>query len=207
MTSADRIRYGTISTDTGVTYGGYSGRFTVNEKFAIKIPKGYPLESAGPLFCSGITMYTPLKDFGCSGGGKRVGIVGVGGLGQMGIRMASAMGNKVTAISRSLSKSADSPFALSVRVTQGVRGFFPEKKDEALSMGATDYLVSADEEAMAAATRSLDLIIDTAAAPHQATTYMKLLDKKGTIVMLGVFTEPQHKVQHIKLRNVLMYWY
>ncbi len=68
--------------------------------FSLQIPSGFPLSSAGPLFCSGITMYTPLKDFGCLGGGKRVGIVGIGGLGQMGVRIASAMGNEVTAISR-----------------------------------------------------------------------------------------------------------
>ena len=79
---------------------------TVNQQFIISIPDGFPLEAAGPVFCAGITMYSPLCYWDADKGGKRVGIVGIGGLGQMGVQLARAMGNTVTAISTSPSKEA-----------------------------------------------------------------------------------------------------
>ena len=109
-----------------------------------RIPSGYPLEAAGPVFCAGITLYSPLAHWGALKGDLRVGVAGIGGLGQMGVRLAAAMGNKVTAISSS-----------------------PAKKDAALELGATDFVVSSDEASMAAAAGSLDLILNTISADHQ----------------------------------------
>ena len=109
-----------------------------------RIPKDYPLEAAGPVFCAGITLYSPLAHWGALKGELRVGVVGIGGLGQMGVRLAAAMGNKVTAISSS-----------------------PSKREAALELGATEFVVSTDEASMAAAAGSLDLILNTVSADHQ----------------------------------------
>merc|ERR1712203_969217 len=86
------------------TFGGYSSSHTVHQRFIVAIPEGFPLEAAGPVFCAGITMYSPLAYWDAKKGGKRVGIIGIGGLGQMGVRLAKAMGNTVTAISTSAHK-------------------------------------------------------------------------------------------------------
>jgi uncharacterized zinc-type alcohol dehydrogenase-like protein len=163
----EETKFGRISTDSGYTFGGYSGRISVNRKFTIKIPMSYPLEAAGPVFCAGITMYTPLKKWGAFNGGKRVGIVGIGGLGQMGVRLAAAMGNEVTAISTS-----------------------PKKKEVATSIGAKHFVVSKDPESMANAAGSLDLILNTVSADHEVETYMNLLGRKGIIVQIGVTAKP-----------------
>ena len=104
----------------------------------MKIPDGFPLEAAGPVFCAGITMYSPLCDWGADRGQMRVGIVGIGGLGQMGVRLAKAMGNTVTAISTS-----------------------PSKEAAAREIGARNFVVSTNEESMIGAAGSLDLILNT----------------------------------------------
>jgi uncharacterized zinc-type alcohol dehydrogenase-like protein len=152
LTFNGKTVFGRISTDRDYTYGGYSKSMTVNSHFVIRIPKGYPLEKAGPVFCSGITVYTPLKEFGAIKGGKKVGVIGIGGLGQMAVNLAAAMGNEVTAISTS-----------------------PKKKETAMSIGAKHFLVSTDADAMAKAVKSLDLIINTVSANHQISTYLPLL--------------------------------
>lgn len=167
--------HGRIATDSGHTQGGYSKRITVHRHFAIKIPKSYSLQAAGPIFCSGITMYTPLKQWGALKGGMNVGVVGIGGLGQMGIMLAAAMGNTVTAISRNTTK-----------------------KEAALKIGAKSFIVSKDEEQMKSATRSLDLILNTVSANHQLSTYLPLLAFKGRIVQIGLTTEP-HQVDQVPL--------
>lgn len=161
------IQYGQLATDTGVTFGGYSQKITVHEHFAVKIPKSYPMEAAGPIFCSGITMFSPLKRYGAIAGGKRVGILGIGGLGQMGIRLAKAMKCEVTAISTS-----------------------PNKEAKAREIGADHFVVSTDPESMKSAAKSLDLILDTAAANHQAFDYFSLLDGNGQMVLIGITTDP-----------------
>jgi uncharacterized zinc-type alcohol dehydrogenase-like protein len=84
--------------------GGYSNKHVVDERFVIKIPKGYDLEKAGPIFCAGITLYDPLKHWGATKGGLNIGIAGFGGLGVMGVKIAIALGNKVTVLSTSSSK-------------------------------------------------------------------------------------------------------
>ena len=148
------IKHGHIKTGSGWTFGGYSCSQTVHQRFIVKIPEGFPLEAAGPVFCAGITMYSPLVYWvaptasqsvsqsspfqGAAKGGKRVGIIGIGGLGQMGVRIAKAMGNTVTAISTS-----------------------PNKEAAAKEIGADNFLVSTDPELMKAGADSLDLILNT----------------------------------------------
>lgn len=175
MTYASDTVHGHISTDTGFTHGGYSGSIAVHERYIIKIPEGYPLEAAGPVFCAGITLYSPLAHWGALKGNVRVGIVGIGGLGQMGIRLAAAMGNKVTAISTS-----------------------PSKKEAALELGATDFVVSTDADSMKVVAGRLDLILNTISANHQVMHYVPLLALNGTIVQLGIVGEP-HQVPQFPL--------
>merc|ERR1711974_242595 len=134
-------KYGNCGTSTGHT--------TVPERFIVKIPSDYPLEAAGPVFCAGITMFTPLLKFGADKGGKRVGVVGIGGLGQMGVRLAKAMGNTVTAISSS-----------------------PSKEAAAREIGADNFVVSTDSESMKTLAGSLDLILNTISANHDLNTYL-----------------------------------
>ena len=104
-TAAGVIQHGHIKTDNGsYPYGGWSQKITANRHFVSVIPKSYPLEKAGPVFCAGITMFNPLKTHGAGNGGLKVGIAGFGGLGQMGVLMAKKMGNHVSVISTSNKK-------------------------------------------------------------------------------------------------------
>lgn len=145
------------------TIGGYSTHMVVNEQFAIQVPEDYPLACVGPVMCAGITMYDPLKAHGAKKG-TRVAIVGLGGLGVMGIKLAKALGCTVTAISRS------------------------KKKEEfAMSNGADAFLISSDENALAKAEKSFDLILNTIPSDHDWTIYQKLVvDDTGTHVLLGL---------------------
>jgi len=170
-----KIKHGHIKTDRGWTFGGYSCSQTVHQNFIIRVPEGFPLEAAGPVFCAGITMYSPLCHWGVKQGGKRVGIIGIGGLGQMGVRLAKAMGNTVTAISTS-----------------------PGKEVAAREIGADKFVVSTDPESMKAAGMSLDLILNTVSAEHQAKHYLPLLANKGTLVQLGLVL-PAHQVEQMPL--------
>jgi len=168
-------KYGRIKTGSGWTFGGYSGSQTVHQRFIIKIPEGFPLEAAGPVFCAGITMYSPLVYWGADKGAKRVGIIGIGGLGQMGVRIAKAMGNTVTAISTS-----------------------PNKEAAAREIGADNFVVSTDPESMKAAANSLDLILNTVSADHNLNTYLPLMAGKGVLVQLGLVLPP-HPVNQLGL--------
>ena len=118
----------------------------------LQVPENYPLEKAGPVLCAGITMFSPLNTHQANTGGKRVGIVGIGGLGQLGLQMAKAMGNTVVANSTNL-----------------------KKKQAALEMGADEFVYSKDPESMATAAGSLDLILNTASADHDLSSYLQLL--------------------------------
>jgi len=133
-----------------------------DEQFCIDIPQDYPLEMAGPLMCAAITMYDPMKKYGVKQG-TEVGIVGLGGLGQMGIKLAKAMGARVTIISRSASKAA-----------------------QAKTMGADDFVASIDKEDMAKHAKKLDLIINTVPLYHNYVAYHPLLKKRGYQVILGL---------------------
>jgi len=165
MTYNSDLKHGHIATDKTWTFGGYSGSITVNQRFIVKIPTGYPLEAAGPVFCAGITMFSPLNYHKAKEGGLRVGIVGIGGLGQMGIQLAKAMGNKVTAISTS-----------------------PNKEAAAKAIGADTFVVSTDATSMKSAAMSCNLILDTVSANHELATYVPLLANEGTLVIIGATT-------------------
>ncbi|MBB3195849.1 NAD(P)-dependent alcohol dehydrogenase [Roseateles terrae] len=143
------------------TYGGYSKQLVVREEFVLSVPDGLDLSRAAPLLCAGITTYSPLRTWNV-GPGSRVGVVGLGGLGHMAVKLAVAMGAVVTVISRDEKKRAD-----------------------ALALGADELLVSSDEAAMKIKASAFDLIIDTVPVKHDVMPYMSLLDINGTLVMVG----------------------
>ena len=143
------------------TYGGYSKRLVAREEFVLRVPDGLDLSKVAPLVCAGITTYSPLRTWNV-GPGSRVGVVGLGGLGHMAVKLAAAMGADVTVMSRSSDKEAD-----------------------ALALGADRLLVSADEKAMAKAESSFDLIVDTVPVKHDINPYIPLLDVDGTLVLVG----------------------
>lgn len=143
------------------TYGGYSKHLVVREEFALHMPEGLDPSKAAPLLCAGITTYSPLRTWNV-GPGSRVGVIGLGGLGHMAAKLAAAMGADVTVMSRTKDKEAD-----------------------ALALGADRLLVSADDEAMAKAANSFDLIIDTVPVKHDINPYVPLLDVDGTLVLVG----------------------
>jgi uncharacterized zinc-type alcohol dehydrogenase-like protein len=143
------------------TYGGYSRHLVVRQEFVLRVPDGLDLSRAAPLLCAGITTYSPLRTWG-AGPGSRVGVIGLGGLGHMAVKLASALGATVTVLSRSGDKQAD-----------------------ALALGADRFLVSTDLEAMSSARSSFDLIIDTIPARHDLNPYLPLLDVDGTLVIVG----------------------
>ena len=167
-TSCGFLKHGRVQNDNGkFSYGGRSEKITVNRRFVSKIPKSYPLEKAAPVFCAGVTMFTPLKEHCAEKGGLHVGIMGFGGLGQMGVMMAKAMGNKVTVISTSDKKEA-----------------------LAKKMGADHFVISKQPESMKTAKNSLDILLDTVGADHDIMTYFELMKKKGTLVVLGIVSSP-----------------
>jgi len=167
-TSCGIIKHGRVKNDNGrFSYGGRSKKITVNRRFLSTIPKSYPLEKAAPIMCAGVTMFTPLKKFGALNGGLKIGIMGFGGLGQMGAIMAKAMGNEVTVISTS------------------------NKKEElARQMGMDGYIVSKDLDFMKKSSNSLDIILDTIGADHEIENYLDMLKKNGTFVVLGIVSKP-----------------
>ena len=148
------------------TYGGYSQAIVVDENYALHIPENLALDIAAPLLCAGITLYSPLRQWGV-GPGMKVGIVGLGGLGHMGVKIAHAMGADVTLISHSAHKEAD-----------------------ARALGANNFLLSSDKGQMKAARYSFDLIINTVAVNIDVDQYLSLLKLDGTMVMVGIPTEP-----------------
>lgn len=148
--------------EKGYTLGGYTSKMVVTEHFGILIPKSYPLEYAGPVMCAGVTVYDPLQEHGVKAGSK-VGIVGLGGLGQMGVRIAKAMGADVTVISRS-----------------------QQKEKFARDLGADSFIVSTSQSSMEAHAGKLDLIINTIPAYHDYICFQSLLNKAGTQVLLGL---------------------
>ena len=148
------------------TYGGYSSHITVKDKYTLKIKKGLPLDRVAPLLCAGITTYSPLKRYGTKKG-KKVGVVGLGGLGHMAVKIAKAMGAEVTVFSTSASKEAD-----------------------AKKLGAKNFVITKDPKNFAAYAGKLDLIIDTVSAPHDFTPYLGCLKVGGTHALVGAAAEP-----------------
>jgi alcohol dehydrogenase (NADP+) len=144
------------------TYGGYSTHIVVDAGYVLRLPDSLGLDVAAPLLCAGITTYQPLAEWN-AGPGVRVGIVGLGGLGHMGVKIAAAMGSDVTLISHS-----------------------PGKEEDGHRLGATSFILSSDKPAMKAARHSLDLIINTASAVTSLDPYLQLLDLDGTLVTVGL---------------------
>ncbi len=144
-----------------ITYGGYSKHLVVREEFALRVPDGLDLSRVGPLLCAGITTYSPLRTWNV-GPGSRVGVIGLGGLGHMAVKLAVGLGADVTVLSRTRDKEAD-----------------------ALSLGADRLLVSSEEGAMSKAQFGFDLIIDTVPVKHDLNPYLPLLDVDGTLVIVG----------------------
>jgi uncharacterized zinc-type alcohol dehydrogenase-like protein len=148
------------------TFGGYSSGIVVDEAYTLRIPAGMELEGAAPLLCAGITTYSPLRHWNV-GPGSRMGVVGLGGLGHMAVKIGAAMGARVTVLSTS-----------------------PEKEKDARRLGAKDFLLTTDPDQLKGAAGSFDFILDTASAPHDLTMYLNLLVRDGKMVLVGVPTEP-----------------
>jgi len=148
------------------TFGGYSSQIVVNENYALKISPKLPLERVAPLLCAGITTYSPLRHWKVRKG-QRVGVVGLGGLGHMAVKLAASMGAEVTVFSTSPSKEAD-----------------------ALRLGAKHFVSSKEEAAMSAMAGKLDFIIDTVSAPHPISSFLGLLRPDGTLVLVGASPKP-----------------
>jgi uncharacterized zinc-type alcohol dehydrogenase-like protein len=156
------LTYGSRDRITGeLTQGGYSKHLIVREEFLLRVPQGMDLSRAAPLLCAGITTYSPLRTWNV-GPGSRVGVIGLGGLGHMAVKLAAGLGAHVTVLSRS-----------------------PDKAADAQALGADALLVSADAAAMAKAASSMDLIIDTVPVKHDLNAYLPLLDVDGTLVLVG----------------------
>lgn len=143
------------------TFGGYATEIVVDEAFTLRIPDGLDLAGAAPLLCAGITTYSPLRQLRCKAG-DRVGVIGLGGLGHMAVKLAASMGAKVTVLSTSSSK-----------------------EDDARRLGASDFVVTKDPATLDGLKGKLDLIVDTVSAPHDYNTYLRLLRARGAMVLVG----------------------
>ena len=148
--------------DGSITYGGYSEAIVVSERFVLRMPEKLDAAAAAPLLCAGITTWSPLKHFGV-GPGHKIGVVGMGGLGHMGVKFARALGAEVTVFTRSASKV-----------------------DEAKKQGAHHVIVSTDAKAMEAAAASFDFILDTVPVPHDLNPYVNVLKREGTLILVGL---------------------
>lgn len=178
----DTNKYGNLGGNPDAqTHGGYTASHVVGEHFVMKVPDNMDMEKAAPLLCAGVTMWDPLRHHGMTtevkdGGEKKtVGVIGLGGLGTMGVKLAAALGHRVVAISTSANKEA-----------------------MAMEKGATDFVCSKDEASMAKLAGTCDLIMNTVAAPHEVAHYIGLLCHDGAIVQLGVIADA-HTVSHVPL--------
>jgi len=150
----------------GVTYGGYSESVVVDEDFVLRVPRNLDLAGAAPLLCAGITTYSPLR-FYKVGKGQRVGIVGLGGLGHMGVKLARAFGAHVAVFTTS-----------------------PGKAQDAMRLGAHEVIVSKNESEMKKQANSFHFILDTVAAKHDVNVYLGLLKRDGVLAQVGVPAQP-----------------
>lgn len=150
----------------GVTYGGYSDSIVVNERFVLRVPSNLELAGVAPLLCAGITTYSPLRHWGVTKG-KKVGVVGLGGLGHMGVKFAHAFGAQVVVFTTS-----------------------PEKKEDALRLGADEVVISRNDDEMQKHAGSFDFILDTVSAKHDINAYLNLLRLDGNITLVGAPSNP-----------------
>jgi uncharacterized zinc-type alcohol dehydrogenase-like protein len=160
------LTYNSPDKHTGrMTYGGYSNQIVSDEHFVLRLSDKLDPAAAAPLLCAGITTYSPLRHWG-TGPGSRVGVVGLGGLGHMGVKLAHALGAEVVLFTTS-----------------------PGKADDARRLGADDVIVSRNPDEMARYAGSLDFILDTVAASHDLDSYLDLLKRDGTLCLVGA---PEH---------------
>lgn len=150
----------------GMTYGGYSSHIVVDQHFVLNIPKNLDLKGAAPLLCAGITTYSPLKHWKV-GSGQKVGVVGLGGLGHMGVKIANALGAHVVLFTTS-----------------------PNKKDDALRLGAKEVIITKDPTQMDKHVNSFDFILDCVSADHNINAYLNLLKRDGTLCLVGAPEKP-----------------
>jgi uncharacterized zinc-type alcohol dehydrogenase-like protein len=158
--------YGSVDRDGTVTKGGYSTHVVVDEDFVVRIPDGLELDAAAPLLCAGITTYSPLRHWR-AGPGKRVAVVGLGGLGHMAVKIAHAMGAEVTVLSQTL-----------------------RKKDDGLRLGADEYYATSERETFKTLRNRFDLIVNTVSAPLPMGRFLGLVKTDGTFVNVGAPPEP-----------------
>jgi uncharacterized zinc-type alcohol dehydrogenase-like protein len=152
--------------DGTVTRGGYSNNYVVDERWAYRVPANLNMAAVAPLLCAGITTYSPLRHWKV-GPGMKVGIVGLGGLGHMGLKFAHSFGAHVVQFTTS-----------------------PKKKEDALKLGADEVVISTDPAAMAKHARSFDFILDAVAAPHALDPYTSLLKQDATLTLVGLPDQP-----------------
>ncbi|HZP07967.1 NAD(P)-dependent alcohol dehydrogenase [Methyloceanibacter sp.] len=150
----------------GVTYGGYSDSIVVDERFVLRVPKNLDLAGAAPLLCAGITTYSPMRHWGVTKG-KKIGVVGLGGLGHMAVKFAHALGAHVVVFTTS-----------------------PNKKDDAFRLGADEVVVSRNADEMTKHTGSFDFILDAVSADHDINAYLNLLRRDGNITLVGAPEKP-----------------
>ena len=150
----------------GVTFGGYSESVVVDEHFVLRVPSNLDLAGVAPLLCAGITTYSPIRHWGVTKG-KKAGVVGLGGLGHMGVKIAHALGAHVAVFTTS-----------------------PDKKDDALRLGADEVIVSRNTAEMEKHAGSFDFILDTVSAQHDIGSYLALLARDGNITLVGAPPQP-----------------
>ncbi|BAY79206.1 alcohol dehydrogenase (plasmid) [Nostoc linckia NIES-25] len=150
----------------GVTYGGYSDSIVVDERFVLRVPSNLDLAGVAPLLCAGITTYSPIRHWGVTKG-KKVGVVGLGGLGHMGVKFAHAFGAYTVVFTTS-----------------------PDKKEDALRLGADEVVVSRNADEMQKHAGSFDFILDTVSAAHDMNAYLNLLGRDGNITLVGAPAKP-----------------
>ncbi len=158
--------YNAIGKDGRPTDGGYSEKIVVDEAFVLRIPDGIGLDVAAPLLCAGITLYSPLRHWG-AGPGKQVAIVGMGGLGHMGVKLAKAMGAEVSVLSQSM-----------------------KKQEDALRLGADHFHATGEEGTFQRLARSFDLVLSTISASVDMAAYLGTLKLDGALVNVGAPEEP-----------------
>jgi uncharacterized zinc-type alcohol dehydrogenase-like protein len=158
--------YAAVDKDGAHTYGGYSQKIVVDENYVVRIPESLALDVAAPLLCAGITTYSPLRHWN-AGPGKKVAVLGLGGLGHVAVKIAHALGAEVTVLSQSL-----------------------RKKEDGLRLGADDYRATGDPQTFEELAGTFDLILNTVSAPLDFRAFFSLLRTDGTLVNLGLPEEP-----------------
>jgi uncharacterized zinc-type alcohol dehydrogenase-like protein len=160
-----------------ITYGGYSTQLVVDEAFTLSVPENLDAAGVAPLLCAGITTYSPLRQWG-AGPGKKVGVVGLGGLGHMAVKLARAMGAHVVLFTTS-----------------------PSKVDDAKRLGAHEVVISKNPDEMAAHLNSFDFILNLVAAPHDLNPFLQLLRRDGTMTLVGL---PEHNHPSPQVFNLIL---